>query len=496
MIDSRKFILVILLGGCLASAQTVTSFPGIDASQVASPELDVDPNGAVGTKQFMEWVNPYFQAYDKVTFAPIWAAPQIGTQPWRENKMTDCYGIFGDGIVLFDRLASRWVIGGHTNGYGGNYFYCVAISNTDDLSSNLLSWYTYEFLLNPVITNANGKVYYPDWPRLGTWANGYYVTFDLLDTAKGYLPAGVLACALDRTDMLLNYTAQPMQCFSDPSPLPTSFSMYLMHSLIPADIAGSTPPPAGRDEYLVSIQNPPNDQHTTASNSINLWDFHVDWANPVNSTFSRSSVTVPAYNPGCYNVLHPARTACVPEPTTGVTHNRIDSVGDRLMPNFAYRNFGSYESFLVSHTVQTGVNGNTQTGIRWYELRGSGAPSLYQSGTINAGGKYLYRFVPSIAQDNVGNAGVGYNTSSVALHPGIKASWWNLRSNSKPAELSIVQGGGDEENSPHWGDYTSMTVDPVDNCTFWYVSEYFAADQIGSIDWNTRIANFKISSCH
>jgi hypothetical protein len=165
------------------------------------------------------------------------------------------------------------------------------------------------------------------------------------------------------------------------------------------------------------------------------------------------------------------------------------------MPRFAYRNFGSYESFLVSHTIQVGLKGAKQTGIRWYELRGSATPAVYQTGTI-APDKTLFRFMPSIAQDRAGNVAVGYSVSRATTHPGIRATWWSLPNGTVPTEISIQNGGGDEENSTHWGDYTSMTVDPVDDCTFWYVNEYFASNQTGSsINWNTRIANFRVSTC-
>src|ERR1035438_5503147 len=85
-------------------AQTVTSFDGIAASQVGHPEYDVDPNGAVGTKQYMEWINVFYQAYDKVTFAPVWATPLAGTSPWFNNGQQNCLPVGGDGIINFDRL--------------------------------------------------------------------------------------------------------------------------------------------------------------------------------------------------------------------------------------------------------------------------------------------------------------------------------------------------------------------------------------------------------
>jgi hypothetical protein len=480
-----------------AHAQQVKSFEGIDASQVRSPSHDVDPNGAVGTKQYMEWTNVYFQAYDKLSpNAAVWPAPQPGTLPFQQNNLQNCTSVGGDGIVSFDHLALRWIIAVRSNPSSG-YYYCVAISNTDDLRSSSLKWYTYQFALNPVLgKNSLGHVYWPDWPKFGTWEDAYYVSFDLNDVDRNYLEIGVVVCALDRTNMLAGSKANPMQCFSDPNPIPTHGPMYLKHSLIPADIEGVVSPPAGRDEYMVSLENPPNDGHTTTSNTINLWDFHLDWVNPSNSRLTNSALSVTPFTQGCYSLTSPAYTICVPEISTTQTKNYVDSVGDRLMPRFAYRNLGTYESFLVSHTVQVGIT-NKQTGIRWYELRGSGSPTVYQSGTVNPTTYYtLYRFMPSIAQDHTGNAAVGYSISGWPVHPGIRASWWNLPNQTSSVELGIQGGGGDEENAKNWGDYSSMTVDPVDDCTFWYVNQYFAQNETGSqTNWNTRIANFKLPTC-
>jgi hypothetical protein len=492
---THKIALLLLLTSSLLHAQTVTSFEGIDASQVAHPQFDIDPNGAVGTKQFMEWTNVYFQAFDKATFAPVWPTPQNGIAVFQGNNMGNCTVVGGDGIITFDHLALRWVFALRAKTSGNNYYYCVAVSNTDDLKSPTLAWYTYQFYLNPVLgTNSLGHGYFPDWPKFGTWADGYYVSFDLNDVDRSYRQIGIVACALDRTNMVIGGTAKPMQCFSNPNPIPTNGPVYLKHSVIPGDVEGTTPPPSGRDEFMLSIQNPPIDGKTTQSTSINLWAFHVDWSNPANSTFTNSAVTVPAYTPGCYNVSKPISTMCVPEESSATTNIRVDSLGDRFMPYFGYRNFGTYESFLVSHTVKAGLS-NNQTGIRWYELRGSGVPSLYQNGTIDVNTS-LYRFLPSIAQDSAMNAAAGYNVSSNATHPGIRASWWNLGSKTGPTELVITKGTGDEENTRLWGDYSSMTIDPVDDCTFWYVGEYFAQNQTGSeIIWHTRIGNFKVSTC-
>jgi hypothetical protein len=479
-------------------AQSVTTFEGIDASQLANPKVDVDPNGAVGTKQYLEWTNVAYQAYDKVTLNPVWANPQPGILPF--NGLSACNSITGDGFVLFDRLASRWVITAHNSpGISGTYSYCVAVSSTADLSSSALKWFAYAFKLNSILgVNSSGHPYFPDWPKLGTWSDAYYLAFDLLDVDNHYQPVGAVACALDRTNMLLNHPARGMQCFHDPPNGPTS-GRYLSHSLIPADVEGTTPPPAGRNEFFVSLQNPPLDGSTTTSRAINLWAFHVDWANSANSTFKPSFFTVPVYTPGCYNLSSPGNTFCVPEPmvgSNGTGHHKIDSVGDRLMPRMSYRNFGTYESFVFAHTVRTGLNTNQQTGIRWYELRGSGTPALFQSANVQFGTS-TYRFMPSIAQDKVGNGVVGYNLSSASIHPGLAASWWSLVRSTAATEFPVYNGTGDEGNSNNFGDYNSLTVDPVDGCTFWFVAEYFMSNQIGTlVNWNTRIANFKLPGCH
>jgi len=499
MIKSKWFALLFFLTPWFTQAQTVTSFEGIDASQLQNNVVkrDVDPSGAVGTKQYMEWVNISLQAWDKVSFQPVWPSPIAGTTPWQNNTNTpDCAGtgIRGDGVVNFDHLASRWVVSGHSTPPTGsyNYYFCIAVSNTDDLTASNLTWYGYEFPLNPYLgTGSNGKPNFPDWPKLGTWPDAYYTGLDLLDPVT-FRYAGVLACALDRTNILTGGTPRPIQCVKFDSGL-----TYLYHSLEPSDVDGTTAPPSGQDNIFVSAQAPVRNGGNETSTLINLWDFQLDpnWSG--NSKFVRSMRTVPAFTPGCYEPSSPDNTVCVLQPAKkkGGGHYLIDSVGDRLMWRLAYRNFGTYQSWLVSHTILVGPGASNQTGIRWYELRGKGVPAIHQSGTVKPD-KTTFRFVPSMAQDHDGNAAAGYSVSSTLIHPGIRASWWNLPKRSKATELDIQDGSGDQENSAKWGSYTSMTVDPIDDCTFWYVNQYFTANQTQqNVIWQTRIANFKVSTC-
>jgi hypothetical protein len=354
---------------------------------------------------------------------------------------------------------------------------------------------------------------------------------DMQDTESGDAEVGVVVCAFDRVNMIAGNPMNPPQCFQNIDPDLISDGIYLAHSLIPADFDGTTAPSTGRDEFMVSIQNPSlaNGVTATTSNYFNLWDFHVDWTNIANTTFTlltppnivTTYTVVTPYTPACYLFIpgSPAITNCVTEQPYQSVGQTIDSVGDRFMPRFDYRNFGTYESFLVSHTIQTGPGENSglpnplQTGIRWYELRadvnGSSAicdsgtvtlgstPTVCQTGTINPDA-LLFRFLPSIAQDKDGNAAVGYSYSNTFTNPGIAFSYWGLGTlNAPSSEVTIFQGPSEEvTTSPvpgrgQWGSYSGMTIDPADDCTFWYVNEYWPT----TTNWATRISNFKVPGC-
>ena len=494
MSDCLKIFAPLVFLISFASAQiTPTTFEGLDASNLGSnAQLDVDPNGAVGTKQYMEWVNPMYQAWDKTTLAKIYANPVQGDTPWRNNGISTCYGGNGDGVIMFDHLASRWIVARRQG--TSNYYYCVAISSTDDLTAAGFKWYAFSISLNPLLgQNSQGRTYFPDYPKIATWPDAYYVTIDLEDLSKNYEEVGVLICALDRTNMLNNVAPRAPQCFRYPQ---TPSGLFLGHSVLAADVDGTNPPPPGTDEYMVSIQNPSGTN--LSSNTVNLWQFHTDWNNPSNTTLTGpTAMGVSAYIPGCYSSTSVANTVCVPEPTTPTSKNYIDSVGDRLMHRFSFRQFtgtSPYSSFVFTHAIQVGTKGSKQTGIRWYQFQpGIG---ITNSATINPTNS-SYRFMPSAAQDSAGNLALGYSTSGSSNHPSIRASYLSLTNYTGSNEFNIFTGTADEENSYHWGDYTSMTIDPVDDCTFWYVNEYYTKNQITNPPlWQTRIANFKLPSCH
>jgi uncharacterized membrane protein len=161
------------------------------------------------------------------------------------------------------------------------------------------------------------------------------------------------------------------------------------------------------------------------------------------------------------------------------------------MYRLAYRNFGDHESLVVNHSVTSG----TSVAVRWYELRNiSTTPTVFQQGTYAPDTNF--RWMGSAAMDHDGNLAIGYSLSSSALHPSIRFA---ARAPGDPlgtlgSEITIKDGTGSQTTGlSRWGDYSSISVDPVDDCTLWYTTEYEQAN--GTFNWSTRIANFKLGTC-
>lgn len=412
-----------------------------------------DTTGAVGATQFVQWVNSSFAVFSKSTGAAVYG-------PVAGNTLFTGFGGAcetsndGDPIVLYDKLADRWVMMQFAVPTGGPYYQCVAISKTSD-ATGAYDRYAFQY------TGFN------DYPKAGVWPDGYYVTYNMF-TPNTF--GGAKVCSMDRASMLAGLPAT-QQCFQ----MSTSYG-----GLLPADLDGKTLPPAGAPNYVMNL----------GSSSLNLWKFHVDWTNSANSTFTGpTSLPVTAFAAAC------GGGTCIPQ---AGTQNQLDSLADRAMYRFAYRNLGTSESLVVNHAVKIGTNKRSSyTGTRWYELRVSptGTASVYQQSTYAPDS--TSRWMGSIAMDKMGNIALGYSASSGTIKPALRYAT-RLASdalNTLSNETTIVQGGGAQfgNNLTRWGDYSHMSVDPVDDCTFWYTSEYLKAD--GSFNWNTRIHSFKIAGC-
>ncbi len=415
-----------------------------------------DTNGAAGAKQFVQTVNVSFAVYNKST-----GALELG--PALINSIWSGFGGLcetqngGDPIVLYDQLAGRWIISqlGYNNNLTQNN-QCIAVSVTSDATGR---YYRYAF---PFGTTLN------DYPKFGVWPDAYYYSANMFAAQGGTFSfAGALACAYDRSAMMHGQAATAICFQNSPS----------VASLLPANLDGSTLPTSGEPDFFVGI---------ASTSSLNLFKLHADFSTPSNSTFTGGTVAVAPFSEICARAVN---LACIPEPAPG---ERVDGLGDRLMFRLAYRNFGDHESLVVNHTIA----GGPLAAVRWYEIRSpqSGA-FVYQQGTVYDPSTNYW--MGSIAMDKVGDIALGFSASSTSLYPSVEAVG---RTPSDPpgsmeAPITLVSGSGVQESYSYhrWGDYSSMAVDPSDDCTFWYTQEYYSVS--GIINWNTRISSFKFNSC-
>jgi hypothetical protein len=425
------------------------SFEGLGNGQYGFSVTSAPPDteGTVGATQYVQWVNTSFAVFNKSTGALV-AGPTAGNTLWSGFGGGCQTNNDGDPIVLYDKLAQRWIFSQFSVSTTP-YLQCIAVSTTSD-ATGTYNRYSFQY--------SN----FDDYPKMGVWSDAYYETFNMF--AGGTTFVGADACAYNRSAMLAG-TAATQVCFQQGTSV---------GGLLPADLDGTTPPPAGSPNYLMYY----------GTNNLNLYKFHVDFVNTANSTFMGPTViNVAAFSAVC------GGGTCIPQPSTT---QQLDSLADRLMYRLAYRNFGTHESLVVNHSVVAGSGG----GVRWYEIQNpSGTPTVAQQSTFAPDSNF--RWMGSVAMDQAGDLALGYSVSSSSVSPSVRFAG---RVPTDPAgtlesEVSIVAGTGSQSGNSlsRWGDYSAMQVDPVDDCTFWFTEEYMKTT--GSFNWNTRIANFKFPGC-
>ena len=451
------------LTGPLSGVTTVMSFDGQSAADnrrvLGFAFVPPDTNGAVGASQFVQMVNVTIAVYSKRDGSQLMAPAAIHSL-WRgfgglcENGgTTPTFKDGGDPVVLYDHLADRWLVSQlQFDETFTQTAQCVAVSTTSD-ATGTYNRYEFDYGAN-----------FPDYPKFGIWPDAYYNTINVFP-GNGF--AGAQACAFDRAAMLAGGPASAI-CFQQPPSVA---------SLLPADLDGSTLPPAGAPNYFVGLAD---------ASHLNLFKFHADFADPSRSTFTGPTlIQVADYNEICARAN---TVACIAEPQPG---EKVDGLADRVMFRLAYRNFGDHESLVVNHTILGGALG----GVRWYEIRNpGGAGAVFQQGTVVDPDTDFW--MGSIAMDQAGDIALGFSAMS---HTNFSSVHVVGRTPSQPAgkmfgPLVLATGSGVQVNSfKRWGDYSSMTVDPKDDCTFWYTQEYYTAT--GSFNWATRIAAFRFDRC-
>jgi hypothetical protein len=423
-----------------------------------------DTSGAVGKTQFVQWVNTSFAIFDKNGNRLL--GPIKGKFLWQglggPGTPVPCeVNNDGDPVVSYDRVANRWVLSQFSVN-GGTFAQCIAVSETSDA---LGRYHRYEY----------EEPAFNDYPHMGVWRDAYYFSYNMFEGLSG-----ARACAYDRRKMMVGDPNATEQCFQLGLPF---------FGILPSDADGRTFAPVGRANYFVGL----------GTNSLLLWKFHVDFANPVNTTMGigpthqpNATLPVARFNLACSGTGQ----TCVPQP--GTTH-QLDSLGERLMFRLAYRKFTSREVLVVNHTVDIGPP-TGRTAIRWYEIRNpnDAQPIVFQQGTYSPDA--THRWMGSIAMDKVGNIALAYSISGNGVKPGVA---FTARAPTDVAGImgaeSVLKAGGgiQDTSSRHlsrWGDYSGLTVDPVDDCTFWFTTEFQGAN--GVFNWRTTIAKFKLNSCH
>jgi carboxypeptidase family protein len=435
-----------------AMPAAIRNFDGIGFPGVSCNCAPPDTNGEVGATQYVQIVNEGYQVFNKSTGASVLGPVGITTIWSGFGGVCETAGD-GDPVVLYDQIAGRWLVSQFA-GAGTPTDECIAISTTSDATG---AYYRYGFHL--------GSNFF-DYPHLAVWPDGYYMS-DNVFNAAGTAYLGPQPFVFDRAKMLVGQPAT----FQTRAALGSSID-----PILPADLDGSTPPPANAPETFVRYPG---------FGTYQTYHYQVNWATPASSTWTTfASPAAAGFSQVC------GGGACVPQSGTTST---LDTLGDRLMFRLAYRNFGDHESVVGNYTVASGG----VSGIRWFELRGvtAGPETVFQESTYQP--DTTWRWMGSAAMNHNGDIAIGFSASSSAIHPEIRYAGrlaGDALNTLGQGETTLFSGAGSQvATSSRWGDYSDLTIDPVDDCTFWFTTEYYSTTT--SFNWRTRIGSFILPGC-
>lgn len=434
----------------------VVDFNGIPGTGFVVP----DPVGDVGPQHYVQAVNSAFQVFDKATGEEL-TQPLFISYLWKDTDSV-CENMDPmDPIVRYDRVAERWLISGFVN--PSAEYMCIAVSDGPDPTDE--QWHLYEFKAEDP---DDGSPFSIDFPKLSVWPDAYY-----LSTVEG-LGHGLDVWALERSKMLAGQPVVPVR-FHLPAPDIT---------LLPGDPDGPSPPAGSPGWFARQVDG--------SEDRVEVYSFTVDWLDPGKSKFELvNSLPVMAFDPDI--CADDQLEFCVPQP--GDDTPKLETFSVMPQWRLQYRNMGDHESLLFNHTIDIGDNGHA--GIRWYELRRAtgGGWTIAQQGTHHD--DELHYFMGGISMDANGNIALGFTASSSTTFPGIRIA--HRMAGDAPGSMPgagyvAVDGTGSQTgDNSRWGDYSTMDVDPVDDCTFWYTHEYYETSS--EAGWSTRIISFKLPGC-
>ena len=463
---------------------------GID-SGAGPPDtvMDVGPDHVVQMTNGTSW-----QVWDKkgtdltgvLGFGNLWP---VG-DPCRSN--------LGDPIVVYDHLADRWLLSQFARNAAETQFWmCIAISQTPSPLPGA-GYFLYTIAMPA----------FPDYPKFGVWPNAYYMS--------SYEGGDLGVFAFDRALMLTGAA--------------TSFVKKTISSLsgsrrntriLPGDLDGP-PAPDGTPGFFFRSVDDLQDLPAGAER-LEVFEFNIDWNNPGAATFG----VVDTLTPAAFETFDCDRSSsgdpdialrdCIPQPNTTAT---LDALSNRSMMQLKFRNFGGDFRMVVNQTVDVGGSlANTLNipspgevaGVRWYELQKSGGPSwsIRQQGTYapqpigaTTAAQLVHRWMGSAAMDRFGNVAIGYSIvnddDSNPLFPGIRYTGraagdplGTMPQGEKVIYTGTTSQGANGAFAQRWGDYSALSVDPADDCSFYYTTHVSNGDAAS----RTKIASFRFADC-
>lgn len=437
------------------------NFAGIAADVDTTGTPPPDTNGAAGATQFVQWVGNVYAVFNKDN-GSIELGPFPGNNVWTGFGGACETNNSGQPIAQYDKNAGRWVLAQPV--LVTPYTYCIAVSNTSDATE---SYFRYAFAL----TLPSGGT--PDSPKLAVWPDAYYTSFNIIENGN---VTGALAIAYDRVNMLDGGSRQPV-----------AFTLGSTETyILPSDWDGATPPSSGEPDFYMNVGAP---------STLNLYQFHVNFDNPGDSTFS-GPVAIKVKPPTAASdpdvcTRKPGHCDSITQPSQGVL---LDALPNELMYRLAWRKLNGKEHLLTNQTV---FGSGSVAFIEWYDITNpDGTPAVAQQGSVsNATTNY---WMGSIAEDKMGDMAIGFSASSTSLFPSIEFVGrlaTDTKGTTGPTE-PIATGTNVQESTPLWGAYSSMSMDPSDDCTFWYTTEFIQTPPSGSTaNWSTWIASLKFPAC-
>lgn len=416
---------------------------------VAPPDTD----GAVGPNDYVQMVNLLTTVYDKKTGQKL-MGPAPSNIFWSTmGGNCEAYNQ-GDPVVLYDDQANRWIISQFAFPNSMSSFsQCVAVSQTGDPAG---AYNRYEFSFVNIGFN--------DYPKLGIVTDSISMMTNLFNKyGKNFSWAGTFIGVMDKAAM---YAGQPATLIG--YNLGTS-----QFGFVAGDLDGPGTAPALFGTAM------------STSNHFDIWQLDVDWSNDSTSVSRIASLPITAFNS---TICGASRGACIPQPNNGP---KLESLSDRLMHRLQIRDFGTYRTMVTAHTVN---DGNNRAGIRWYEMRqpAGGAWSLWQEGTF-APNDGLYRWMPSIAMNSLGDIGIGYMVASTNTYVSTAVAGQTVAASGSGLldsnEQICAAGSGVQTGVSRSGDYSATEVDPGTDM-FWHTNEVFT--QTGNYQWNTYVCEFAV----